>query len=63
MSTCRIVDFAIPVDHRENQREGQKEYKILRPCSRTKKAMEDEIEGDIKCNGCTWKSPERGLEE
>ena len=46
------------VDHSENQRKP-KERQVLRPCQRTKKAVEHKDDSDINCNWYTWNSLQR----
>ena len=53
MRTCLIEDFPIPTDYRVQMKEKQKEIKVLRPCQRTKKAVEHK--GDINTS-CIWRA-------
>ena len=46
--TCRIVDFAVPADHRVKSREGAKDDKYLDFVKELKKS-----DGDINCNWCS----------
>ena len=48
--TCRIVDLAVPVNHRVKIKENQKDRQVLRLCQRTKKTTEHESESD----NCNW---------
>ena len=32
MRTCKIVDFAVPADHRVKLKESEKKEKMNRPC-------------------------------
>ena len=43
---------------RENKRKQNKRKK-LKPCQRTKKAVEHEDDGDTNCGWCSWDSPQR----
>ena len=54
MRTCRTVDFAVPADQRE-----LKDKQVPRPCSRNKKAVEHEGEGDTNYNGRTGNDYQR----
>ena len=57
------MDFTIPVDQRMNIKRKQKDKQILRPCQRTKKAMEHDGMCDINCNWYAWNGLEERLEE
>ena len=48
--TCLIADFAVPADHKENE----KRDKYL-----NKDTMEHEGYGDTTCNWCTWNDSQR----
>ena len=50
------MDFAVPADLSENKRK-QKERQVLRPCERTKKAVEDD--GDTIYNCCSCNGSQR----
>ena len=45
---CKIVDFAVPADHRINLKECEKKDKYLDLAKEWKKAVEDES------NDCDW---------
>ena len=49
--TCRIVDFAVPADHR---------VKKCVDAVRKLKTVEHEIYSDIYCNWCSWYSHQTG---
>ena len=48
--TCRIVEFAVPADHRIKLKEKEKRDKYLDLARELKKTMEDESDGDTNCN-------------
>ena len=58
MSTCRIVDFAVPADHRVKLKESKKKDKYL-DLARGLKKLEHESDSDINCYLCTWHSHQR----
>ena len=47
---CKIVDFAVPADHRINLKESEK--KVPRPCQRIKKIVEHESNDCANCDLC-----------
>ena len=47
--TCRIVDFAVPADHRVKLKESEKRDEYLDLARELKKTMEHESDGDINC--------------
>ena len=49
--TCKIVDFAVPADHRINLKESEKKDKYLDLARELKKAVEHESNG---CTNCDW---------
>ena len=51
--------FAISADQRVNIKVSKKKRQVLRPCSRIKKAVEHESDGDTDCNWCARKGPHR----
>ena len=57
--TCRRVYIAVSVVHRVKIKEKEKERQVLGPCSGTKKAMENEGDGDANCKWRTWNVPQR----
>ena len=52
---CRIVDFAVPADHRVNLKECEKRNKHL-DLARELKNVELESDGYTNCNWCYWYS-------
>ena len=52
----RVVDFAVPVEQLSKNLKWRKERQVLRPCQRTKQAVEHE--GDANSN-CKWGSLKR----
>ena len=57
--TCRIVDFAVPADHRVNLKENEKKDKCLDLARAWKKTVEHESDDCINCNWCSWYSHQR----
>ena len=55
----RIVDLAIPADHRVKLKESEKRDKYLDLAIELKKTMEHEGDSDTNCNWCTWNNPQR----
>ena len=55
----RIVDFAVPVDHRVKLKESEKRDKYVDFARELKKTMEHENDGDTNCNWCSWYSHQR----
>ena len=52
--TCRIVDFAVPADHREKMKESEKKD-LSRPSKGIeKKTMEHEGDSYTNCCWCSW---------
>ena len=50
--TCKIVDFAVPADHRINLKECEKKDKYLDLAREMKKAMEQESNDCANCDWC-----------
>ena len=55
--TCRIVDFAVPVDHRVNLKESEKRDECLDLAIELKKTLEHEGDGETNCGWCSWNYP------
>ena len=49
---CKIVDFAVPADHRINLKESEKKDKYLDLARELKKAVEHESNDCANCNWC-----------
>ena len=47
---CRLVDFAVPPQRQSRNKRKHKDEQILEPWQRTKKAVEQESEGDTNCS-------------
>ena len=47
--TYRIVDFAVPADHRGRIKESEKRDKYLNLAREVKKTIEHEVDGDTNC--------------
>ena len=58
LRTCRIVDFADPVDQRKNSKKVKKEINTLTLLENWK-SMEHECDDDIKCHWCAWYSHQK----
>ena len=54
--TCKIVDFAVPADHRIKQKESEKKDKYLDFARELKKTVEHAGENYTNCNRCVWNS-------
>ena len=52
--TCKIVDFAIPADHRIKLKECEKKDKYLDLARELKKSMELAGDNNTNCNWCIW---------
>ena len=55
--TCKIVDFAVPVDHRIKLKENEKKdnYRhFARELKKKKKTVEHESDIYTNCNWCSW---------
>ena len=57
--TCKIVDFAVPADHRINLKESEKKDKYLDLVRELKKTMEHEGDNCTSCGWCFWYSYQR----
>ena len=53
---CKIVDFAIPSDHRIKLKEGEERDKYLDLARELKKTMKHEGDNNTNCNWCFWYS-------
>ena len=51
---CKIVDFAIPADHRIKLKECEKRDKYLDLARELKKNMEYEGDNYTNCDWCFW---------
>ena len=63
--TCRIVDFAVPADHRVKLKESEQRDKYL-DLAKVLKKLSNEGDGDTSCSRCTWTIPKilvKGLED
>ena len=49
---CKIVDFAVPADHRINLKEGEKKDKYLDLARELKKTVEHESKDCANCDWC-----------
>ena len=49
---CKIVDFAVPADHRINPKESEKKDKYLDLASELKKNVEHESKDCANCDWC-----------
>ena len=52
--TYRVVDFAVPADHRVKFNESEKKDKYLYLARELKKTKNCESDGDTNCNRCSW---------
>ena len=52
MRICKIVDFAVPADHRINMKESEKKNKYLDLAREIKKAVEHESKNCANCDWC-----------
>ena len=52
--TCKIVDFAVPADHRIKLKEREKKDKYLVLTRELKKTMEHEGDNYTNCDWCLW---------
>ena len=57
--TFKIVDFAVPADHRIKLKECEKKDKELDLARELKKTMEHAGDNYTNCNWCVWNSNER----
>ena len=53
---CKIVDFAVPADHRIKLKECEKRDKYLDLARELKKTMEHEGDNYTNCDQCLWHS-------
>ena len=51
---CKIVDFAVPADHRIKLKECEKRDKYLDLARELKKTMEHEGDNYTNCDWCLW---------
>ena len=51
---CKIVDFAVPVDHRISLKECEKKDKYLDLARNIEKAVEHESDDCANCDWCLW---------
>ena len=56
---CKIVDFAVPADHRIKLKEKEKKDKYVDLAKELKKNMEHESDVYTNCNWCSWYSHQR----
>ena len=56
---CRIVEFAVPEDHRGKLKEIEKINKYLDLARELKTSMEHEDDNDANCKWCTGNGPQR----
>ena len=54
--TCKIVDFAVPVNHRIELKLSDKKEKYLDFARGLKKTMEHESDNYTNCDWCFWYS-------
>ena len=57
--TCRIVDFAVSVDHKVKIKESKKRDQYIDLARELKKTMKHEIDGDTNYGWCTWNNHQR----
>ena len=57
--TCRIMDFAVPVDHKVKLKKCEKRYKYLDLVRELKKLWNIKVTICISCNCCFWYSHQR----
>ena len=57
--TSKIVDFAVPADHRIKLKECEKRDKYLDLARELKKTMEHAGDNYTNCNWCVWNSDKR----
>ena len=53
---CKIVDFAVPADHRLKLKESEKKNKYLDLARELKKTIEHKVDDYTNCNWCVWNS-------
>ena len=54
--TCKIVDFAVPADHKIKLKECEKRDKDLDLARELKKSVEHAGDNYTNCNWCVWNS-------
>ena len=54
--TCKIVDFAVPADHRIKLKECEKKDKYIDLARELKKTVEHADDNYTNCNWCVWNS-------
>ena len=54
--TCKIIDFAVPTEHRIKLKECEKKDKYLNLAMELKKTMEHAVDNYTNCNWCLWNS-------
>ena len=54
--TCKIVDFAVPADHRIKLKECEKKDKYFDLARELKKTMDHAGDNYTSCNWCFWYS-------
>ena len=57
--TCRIADFAVPVDNRVQLNESENKDKYQDLVRELKKTAEHDCDGDTNCNWCSQYNPQR----
>ena len=64
--TCKIIDFAVPADHRIKLKECEKKDNYLDLARKLKKTIEHEGDNYINCDWCFWHSTKgllKGLDD
>ena len=56
--TYRLVDFAVPANHRLKIKEDEQIDKYLDLARELKNPVEQASDGDTNCNWCAWNGPE-----
>ena len=56
---CKIVDFAVPADHRIKLKECEKKDKYYDPARELKKTLEHESDDYTNCDWWFWHSNKR----
>ena len=56
---CKIVDFAVPAEHKIKLKECEKKDKYLDLARKLKKTMEHEGDNYTNCDWCFWYSQQR----
>ena len=60
---CKIIDFAVPAEHRIKLKECKKKDKYLDLARELKKTMEPEGDNYTNCDRCFWYSNKRIIKE